>query len=315
MVYRHFNQTVRMELAILLRKGYSKREIASVLGVHHSSVSRELKRNSLRHGGYYPDKAHHKAYVRRKYAKYEGMKIRRSGWLENYVKKKLEIDWTPEEISGRLKRDFGTTIISFKSIYKWIYSAYGQAYADYLPSHRCRPKKRRKKKSKRQLIPNRTWIDDRPEIINDRQRLGDFEGDTLGKPKYSLPTLTGLVDRKSRYLLARKTPSLKDSMAKGFKYLLQNQAPQSLTFDNGVENVNYETLKVPTYFCHPYSSWQKGSIENTFQRLRRYIPKGTRLETVSHQLIAAIVQRMNHTPRKCLNYLTPTEVFKEQLIP
>ena len=315
MVYRHFNQVKRMELAILVRKGYSKREIASVLGVHHSSVSRELKRNALRDSSYQPNKAHHKAYVRRKYSKYEGMKIRRSNWLQNYVQEKLKSDWTPEEISGRLARDFGINIISFKSIYKWIYSAYGQAYADCLPSRHYRPKLHRKHQSKRQLIPNRIWIDDRPAIINQRQRLGDFEGDTLGKPRYSSATLVGLVDRKSRYLLARKTAFLKDSMPKGFKKLLNDQSPKSLTFDNGVENVHYQTLCLPTYFCHPYSSWEKGTIENTFQRLRRYIPKGTRLETVSHQRIASIVVRMNNTPRKCLNYLTPTEVFKEQLTP
>lgn len=315
MAYRHFTLTLRMELSILLRKGYSQRDIASVLKVDHSSVSRELKRNPLRNGLYHPDKAHHKAYVRRKYSKYEGMKISRSNWLENYVKKKLKLYWTPEQISGRLKKDFGTNIISFKSIYKWIYSAYGQAYSDYLPSHRYRPKKHREKKSKRQLIPNRTWIDDRPVLINNRQRLGDFEGDTLGKPKHSSATLVALVDRKSRYLLGRKTASLKDSMSKGFKRLLDGQSPQSLTFDNGVENVKYEILHIPTYFCHPYSSWEKGTVENTFQRLRRYIPKGTKLETISHQRITSIIDSMNNTPRKCLNYLTPTEVFKEHLIP
>ena len=312
MAYQHFSQAVRMELAILLRKGYSQRDIADVLGVHHSSVSREIKRNSLRSEPYHPDKAHHKAYVRRKYSKYEGMKICGSNWLENYVKEKLKLHWTPEQISGRLEKDFGISVVSFKSIYKWIYSAYGQSYSDYLPSQHYRPKKRLKKKSKRYLIPNRIWIDDRPMVINDRQRLGDFEGDTMGKPKYSSATLAALADRKSRYLLARKTPFLKDSMTQGFQRLLKGQSPKSLTFDNGVENVKYEMLHVPTYFCHPYSSWEKGTIENTFQRMRRYIPKGTRLETISHQRIATIVRRMNNTPRKCLNYFTPAEVFKEQ---
>lgn len=315
MGYKHFNNIMRKELSILRKKGYSLRDIGRALKVNPSSVSRELQRNSSRTDEYDPDKATHKAYVRRKYSKYEGMKIRKSAWLENYVKKKLKIDWTPEQISGRLKREFGINIISFKSIYKWLYSAYGQQYTDYLPSKRYRPRKRRKKKSKRELIPNRIWIDDRPKEIDDRKRLGDFEGDTMGKPKRSPETLAGLTDRKSRYLLARKVPSLKDSMHKGFKKLLKDEVVKSLTLDNGVENVKYEILNIPTYFCHPYSSWEKGTVENTFQRMRRYIPKGTKLETVSHQRIASIANKMNNTPRKCLNYLTPAEVFKGQLDP
>lgn len=302
-----------MELSILRKKGYSLRNIGEVLGVSAASVSRELKRNSnVRSGEYEASFADHKAYAKRKYSKYEGMKICRDDELEAFVKEKLRKRWTPEEISGRLERKRGEPVISFKVIYKWIYSHHGQAFAKFLVSKRHRVRKRRKKKTPREMIPNRVSIDLRPKIIEKRKRLGDFEGDTLGKKKGTSEVLPGLVDRRSRYFLACKVPALKNTV-KAFGKMLRNLDPQSLTLDNGVENKKYETLGIPTYFCHPYSSWEKGSIENTFQRLRRYIAKGSDLSDYSHKYIASVVDRMNNTPRKCLGYQTPAEVFKDQL--
>lgn len=309
-MYKHFNKVMRMELSILRKKNYSLRSIAEELGVNVSSVSRELKRNSLESGKYNSSKANHKSYVRRKYSKYEAMKIINVPWLESYIKKKLEEGWTPEEISGRLELDYDKSVVSFKLIYKWIYSAYGQAYAKYLPSQRIKQRKRRKKKTKRTLIPNRILITQRPSVINERKRIGDFEGDTLGKKKGTKHVLAGIVDRKSRYFLARKVKGLRFTMMQGFKEIIPGNT-YSLTLDNGVENIHYEKLSIPTYFCHPYSSWEKGSIENTFQRLRRYIPKGTDLKNYSEKQIDLIVHRMNNTPRKCLNFRTPAEVFND----
>lgn len=302
---------MRMELAILRKKGYSIRTIARELGINPSSLSRELKRNSSRDHRYDGRKANHKAYVRRKYSKYEGMKIRKSAWLENYVKEKLEFGWTPEEIDGRLKKDFGASIISFKSIYKWLYSIHGQAYTIFLPSRHERPR-RWKKRGKRILIPDRVFIEERPVEALERTAPCHFEGDTMGKPKRKPHTLVGSVDRQSRYFLARRVARLKQTIH-GFKKLFEHIPIRSLTLDNGFENARYKTLGIPTYFCHPYRSWEKGSIENTFQRLRRYIPKGSDLAHFSNRTIASIVERMNNTPRKCLNFRTPAEVFKEQL--
>lgn len=313
MGYHHFTKEKRMELSILRKKGYSLRDIGNVLGVNASSVSRELRKNKLaRSGEYDPEKADHKAYVRRKNSKYEGMKICRDEELEAYVKEKLKKGWTPEEISGRLERERGEPVISFKVIYKWIYSSQGQAYAKFLPTKRHRKRKRWKKKRSREMIPNRVSIDFRPKVIEKRKRIGDFEGDTLGRKKGTSEVLSGLVDRRSRYLLARKVPSLKHTMDT-FQALLKNCVTKSLTLDNGVENKTHQKLGIPTYFCDPYSSWQKGSIENTFQRLRRHVPKGSDLKSFSHKFIASVVDRMNNTPRKCLGYQTPAEVFKDHL--
>ena len=311
MAYAHFSKVRRLELSVLQRKGYSQSDIAKVLGVNQSTVSRELKRNSMRNTGeYHPQKANHKAYVARKYSKYDGMKINRDQFLFGFVVAGLKVGWTPEEISGRLKRDHAR-ILSFKVIYKWLYSPHGRAYAHYLCFKRYQPKRRTGKKSKRQFIPNRISIELRPEIINQRLRIGDFEGDTMGKPKYMPQTLVAAVDRKSRFLVAKKVKQLRFTV-EGFKSILPENI-KSLTLDNGVENVRYQDLKVPTYFCHPYSSWEKGTVENTFQRLRRYIPKKANLTGFSQRHIAAIVKQMNNTPRKCLGYRTPAEVFKDHL--
>jgi len=261
MSYTHFSKTERMELSVLLKKGYSLRDIAGVLGRDPSSVSREIQKNSVS-GEYDPQKASHKARVRRKASKYQGMKIKEHPWLEQYIGEKLRAGWTPEEIAGRLELEYGYSVISFKAIYKWLYSHYGQQYCRYLPSRRYRVRERRGgKKQKKQVIPNRVSIEDRPRIISVRRRCGDFEGDTLGVPRTSTATVAGMVDRKSRYFLAKKIARLRYAMD-GFKELSDPLSVRSCTFDNGVENARHEELGVATYFCHPYSSWEKGSIEN-----------------------------------------------------
>jgi len=309
MAYTHLSKVQRSELFILRNKGHSYRDIASALGIHYSTVCRELKRHVMRNTGKYdPVKAHHKAYVSRKYSKYDGMKISKDSFLRDFVVRGLKAHWTPEEISGRLQRDH-SRVLGFKSIYTWLSSVQGQAYLPYLPSKTW--KHHRKKKGKAAHIPNRVSIEERPKVINKRKRIGDFEGDTMGKPKYTSHTLVAAVDRKSRYLVGKKVKSLGLTI-ETFQAILPDEI-LSLTLDNGLENVRYEELGIDTYFCHPYSSWEKGTVENTFQRIRRFIPKKANLASYSHQQIAIIIQRMNNTPRKCLGYRTPAEVFKEQL--
>lgn len=309
MSYAHLSKSQRLELSILHNKDYPQRDIAKALNVNVSTVCRELKRNSIHsHSEYNPLKANHKAYRRRKYSKFQGMKISSDSFLEDFVIRGLESGWTPEEISGRLK-NFHSIILSFKSIYSWLSSVRGQQYLHYLPSKTW--KCRRKNKAIANHIPNRVSIEERPGIINRRKRIGDFEGDTMGKPKHTPQTLVAAVDRKSRYLLGQKVKALKYTV-EGFQAILPPKT-LSLTLDNGVENVRYEELKIDTYFCHPFSSWEKGTIENTFQRIRRFIPKKANLASFSDEQIAIIIQKMNNTPRKCLDYRTPAEIFKGHL--
>lgn len=308
--YHHFTKNERNELSILLKKGYSQRSIATTLRRSPPSIGREIKRNTV-NGGYDPLKANHKAYVKRKYSKYQGMKIADNQWLENYIKDKLVCCWTPEEIAGRLNAEHGRNIITFKSIYKWLYSPAGQPWCKYLLCKRYQPRKGFTKVI-RTLIPHRISIELRPNIINSRKRCGDFEADTLGTPRHSASVLAGVVDRKSRYFQARKIPGLKYAMG-GFKELSGSLRAYSFTFDNGVENVHHQTLGIPTYFCNPHAAWEKGSMENTFQRLRRFIPKKASLDDYSDEEIARICDTMNDTPRKCLDFRTPQEVFGEHL--
>lgn len=310
--YTHFSKTERLELSILLKKGYSLRGIGSALKKSPSSVSRELKRNKVG-GAYDPQKADHKAYVKRWRSKYQGMKVREHPELEEYIIKKIQKGWSPDVIAGRWKKERTIPVtITAKGIYKYLYSAYGQKWCRFLKSGQYRSKPQTEKVQK-VLIPNRIPITERPAIITDRKRYGDFEGDTLGVPRYTRKTIVAAVERKSRYILARKISRIKYAVS-GFKQLFRELPVQSLTLDNGIENVKYEQLGIATYFCHPYSSWEKGQIENVFKLIRRYIPKKSSISNYSQEEISAIVEHINSVPRKILDYQTPKEVFEEQFI-
>ena len=322
MHYKHFTQDKRNELSILLKKGYSEKNITDVLGKNHSSVHREIKRNST-NGIYDPGKAQAKSRVKRSKSKYQCMKIVQHLELIDYIEIGLRDNfWTPEEIAGRwnsekhLDKNGDILTISTPSIYKYLYSNRGQYLCKHLYSQRYTKRKRKEGgKAKRQLIPNRTSINERPQVINGRTEFGHWEGDTLGRIKTDSEAVVGLTERMSRFILIDKVPRLKYTV-NGFKMLLNphRNTVKSLTLDNGVENVRYGELNIDTYFCHPYSSWEKGSIENLFKRLRRFIPKKSSLKDYTREQIIGFAEIMNNTPRKCLNWKTPREVFEEQCI-
>lgn len=320
MNYQHFTQDERNETSILLKKGYSQKDIAGVLGKNRSSVNREISRNKVK-GIYDPQKANVKAKVRRIASKYQGMKVVKNLELGKFITKHLKDDhWTPEEIAGRWNNENQLVtrekkiIISAPSIYKYLYSAHGQSLCKYLVSMRYTKRKRTKNpKPKRQLIPNRILIELRPEIVNQRTEFGHFEGDTLGRIKTDTDVVAGLSERISRYIIIRKLPGLKHTMD-GFNEMLNpyHDLIKTLTLDNGVENTKWEKLGIDTYFCHAYSSWEKGGMENLFGRLRRFIPKKASLKDYSEEDICRFADIMNNTPRKCLKWRTPKEIFQEQ---
>ena len=312
MRYQHFGKTERSELSILLEKGYSVRSIASALKRSPSSVSREIGRNTI-NGEYDSGKADHKAYVRRWQSKYQGMKIRENQKLEQYVREKLKKHWSPEQISGRLKLEQGHPIISHRVIYKYLDSVFGWPLKKYLKYQGKYHRYSGYQRSKENVIDNMVFVDQRPEIINQRKRFGDFEGDTLGRPLHTKSTVAALVERKSRFLLARKIKRLGQAMDV-FKELMSGVQTHSITLDNGFENARHQELGIASYFCHSYSSWEKGSIENAFGILREYIPKKAGLDNYSQKALDAILEEINATPRKCLNYQTPKEVFRENCL-
>lgn len=313
MSYHHFSKSERNELSVLLKRGYSYSDIARVLGKSHSSVSREVKNNSVK-GVYDPDKAHQKARTRRKDSKYQNMKINESSEFLEFLEQKLKAGWTPEQIAGRWNRDHAEPQFSFKSIYKYLYSIWGQRLCRYLLSRQYSRRKQGRPRRGHFRIKHRVSIEKRPKVINERKRFGDFEGDVLGSPRTDRERLPALVERLSRKLFTVKVPRLKYAVD-GFKAMLKpyRDILKSITFDNGTENARHLELGCKTYFCHPYSAWEKGQIENTLGRLRRFVKKRSRLSQYTDQEIADFVERMNDTPRKCLDFQTPNEVFKELL--
>ena len=200
--YTHITKTERLEIAVLKKKGYGLREIARVLKRSPGTLSEEIKRNSAK-GNYEPAKAHYKAYVKRKYSKYRGMKTADNPSLREYVEAGLKEDWSPEEIAGRLKNvNREVKYASRGAIYKFIYSVYGRSLEQYL---RYRGKERKPRGSQKVTrLQDRIFIDQRPKIVEEKRRFGDWEGDFIVSGKNGRGVLIVLHERKSRYVLIRK---------------------------------------------------------------------------------------------------------------
>lgn len=304
----------RLEIGILRGKGYSLRSIAAVLGRSPNTIADEVRRNSVR-GGYKPASAKLKAYVRRRYARYQGKKIQESLDLRWYIIVRLQAGWNPDEIAGRLKRDHLGYYASKTTIYEWLYSAWGQRYCAYLDSRRYKPKKRRTG-AVPGIIPGRVGIAQRPASAADRRQYGHWEGDTVvsGKRTGSRAAVVVLQERGSRYVAARRIPDLRPSSFNAAVQAIQRVHPvmRSLTLDNGLENRHHARLGVPTYFCDPYASWQKGGVENANRMIRRYLPKGMDLALATEKQLEAIMNRINNKPRKILGYKSALETAREK---
>lgn len=306
---KKLTKTDREEIYILLSKKYSLREIAKSLGRNVSTISREIKRNAV-NNEYTPNKAQVKSYQRRKYCKIYLKKIIYNQKLEEFIQNSLKNNqWSPEAIAGRWNLE-NTEKVSHLTIYKYLYSVIGYHFSKYLKSKRKKSKKRTFLKTDRQLIPFRTWIDERPEYINLRENIGDFEGDTIVSRRGDKTSLLTLLDRKSRFLFIRKISNKKPKIVLDkLKRISKDFNINSITFDNGVEFRDHFKLNTKTYFCHPFSSWEKGSVEYANRLVRQFIPKKSLIKNYSYKFVANISQKLNNTPRKCLGYLTPYEVF------
>jgi len=312
--YTHIKKTERLEIAILLEKGYSLRRIAKVLKRNHGSVSREIRENSV-NGVYDPQKADHKAYVKRKYSKYQGKNINENQDIWKYIIQRLRCYWSPDEISGRMKQERQPFCASKTAIYEWLYNVWGQYWCSYLYSRRYRPRKRKEIKIKKTLIPNRKGLELRPKEADKRLVEGHYEGDTMvsGKKTGSKTALAVVYDRKTKYLDAEKIPTLKPGLFnKAISIIRQRVVMKTFTLDNGIENTKYEELNLPTYFCDPYASWQKGGVEQSIKMVRRFIPKGTDIAGYSDDYVKMVVEILNDKPRKSLGYRTPVEAMMEE---
>ena len=301
----------------------SLREIARRLGRHHSTISRELKRNGpdVPTWVYWHEAAHGKALKRRKQPRHQ--RRLSHGPLVEYVQQGLHDDWSPDVISARLKMDHpedSRMRISIETVYRWVYrdAASGGQLFTFLC--RCHKKRRRQHRygTGRGLIPGRISIDERPDLVATRQRFGDWEGDTVEGTKGS-GHITTHVERKSRYLIAarlnNKTAKATARAITGAFKRIPKTLRHTLTLDNGKEFARFKEIEKNTglvvYFADPYSAWQRGTNENTNGLLRRYFPKGADFRNVTDEMLASVVKKLNHRPRKCLAYRTPHEVFQE----
>ena len=314
--YKQLTSAQRYQISVLQKIGHGPMEIAKALEVHKSTISRELSRNTGARG-YRPKQANEKALERRANATTR-KRISAETW--EGVEEKLRQDWSPEQVSGWLEKRQAVRI-SHEWIYQYILTekqAGGDLYTHLRQHGKCR--KRYGQYDRRGKLPNRVSIEERPQLVEQRQRLGDWEVDTLvGKGHRG--ALVSLVERKSRYtLLQPVTQRLANLVADATISLLYPfiDFVHTITGDNGKEFSEHvriaETLKANFYFAHPYSAWERGTNENTNGLVRQYFPKKTDFSKVARSETKVAVDRLNHRPRKCLDFMSPFEVFFDQSV-
>jgi transposase, IS30 family len=313
MSYTQLTREQRYQIYALMKAGHHQTFIASVIGCHRSTVSRELRRN--RGGrGYRPKQAHEMAVARQRAA--DRPRIAEQTWRR--IEALLRQEWSPEQVAGRLKLE-GRPAASHEAIYQHIYADKRRGGTLHL-SLRCR-KVRRKRygtHSRRGQIPNRVCIEARPAVVEAKRRLGDWEADTIiGRGHQS--ALVSLTERKSKLTLLRKVERRSaDEVARASLALLGPLADKvhTITSDNGKEFAHHERIAAGLgarfYFAHPYASWERGLNENTNGLVRQYFPKKHDFTTVTDAEVARVTQRLNDRPRKTLGFRTPNEVFFKQ---
>ena len=320
--YGQFNLEERCKIAELHQAGHSVRKIAAALDRSPSSVSRELKRNRGVQVGYKPSYAQEQAGARR----WKGSRLERNAELRDLVLDRLKRGWSPEQIAGWLARTKATARISHESIYRFIYDQIRRtndgSWRHYLP--RAKGKRGRRSRPDRSpdaLIKGRVSITLRPPEVQLRSTFGHWEADLM---LFSMPGQAILVsqERKSRAVLSAKQPG-KAALPTAERLLawfaaIDPQLRKSITFDNGTEFAQHlllvDQLAIQTFFCDPHSPWQKGTVENTIGRLRRFLPRNTNITTIDDHALNACIAAYNSTPRKCLGFQTPAEVFLAQLL-
>lgn len=308
---KHLTQSQRDEIQILLEKWYQHRPISRVLWVSHKTIDHEIATNST-NWVYNAKKAWHKAYVRRLKAKKQMKKIRQHDNLEQYIRKKLKEDWSPEEISYSWNENNEITI-STPTIYKYIDSRFG--YGLYKHLYTQRPKRRqRHQKRKKEIIKNRVMIDQRPKIIGEKIEFWHYEVDLIIWKRPSKTCLLVLIEMITRYKIVYLIPNKKAEIVEHFLLqTIKKYHVRSMTFDNWTEFAWHINLWILTYFCYPHSPRQKPQVERGNRNIRRYYPKWTDFTHVTQQEIDIAVKKINMRPMKCLNYTSPYIIFLKNI--
>lgn len=305
----HLGRSHRDRMEALLESGVKQTLIAKILKVDKSTVSREAKHK--REGGKYDsDTAHHKSLVLRSNSKHQGMKVEKYPELKKKIIEALNQLKSPEEIA----HDSLEWSVSFSTptIYKWLYSAFGQQYCHLLCTKRFKRRKQKKNKTERVMIPNKISIHERPK----REEMIEIEGDTFLSPKRMKTTESVFLGSVVgvHLLVGTKMSDLKNqTMVNAVNKSTEMINPDSMILDNGIENRGHEKFNMPAYFCDPHAPWQKPHIECNIGLLRRwFIPKGTDLRLVSEEELQMYFNILNHKKRKSLGYRSAYEVALEK---
>lgn len=318
--YHHLTRKQRCQIELLISRGERQADIADILEVDRSTISREIRRNSIKRQGaltpaYNYSEAHRKALRRRREASVQPCKLRPEN--KQFIATMLAMQWSPEQIAGWCKRNDHPAAVSHETIYKMVWK--DKREGGYLHKNLRRSgrkyKKRGSPKSRHCCIPNRVDIDERPAIVELKERLGDWEVDTIVGKGHKGAIVT-MVDRTSKltklYHVPRKTAP---NVAKGMisKLLPIKAFVHTITADNGGEFAQHQLvsdeLDASVYFSKPYHAWERGLNEHTNGLLRQYLPKNSTLDNVTQEQVQQIEDLLNNRPRKVLKYLTPLEAF------
>jgi IS30 family transposase len=303
MNYTHLTQDERYQIYVLKKAGHIQSEIAKLINRSESTVSRELRRNRGRRG-YRPKQAQAKADDRRAI---NARRVADDAW--QFAQERLLMQWSPEQISGHVN-------ISPETVYQRVY-ADKQSSGLLWKNLRCQKKRRKRygKMERRGQIPNRLFIEDRPAIVDERKRIGDWEADTI-IGKNHRQAIVSIVERKTGLTLIKKVErKTAKAVCQAMIDLLKpyKNKVRTITSDNGKEFAGHEeiakTLKADFYFAHPYASWERGTNENTNGLIRQYFPKNRDFTTITQKEINFAMERLNNRPRKRLGYRTPNQVF------
>ncbi|AAK23737.1 IS30 family transposase [Caulobacter vibrioides] len=323
--YDHITLQERHQIARWRDAKVSVRVISERLGRHPSTIHREIRRNWFDDGpwlrGYFAVAANERASTRRRRVG----KLHRDPELARFVTERLQETWSPEQIAGHLKSTRQLQAYAcHETIYRYVYGPDGRAAELYklLPRMRRRRRARYARRPRGLHIPPHNTIAQRPAHIGERQSYGHWECDLIAfRKEYGRHNITTLVERRSRYLIMIKNPSRSSTgIMAGLAERLEPFPPpmrQSITFDRGTEFAFFATLKrsleIDSYFCKPQAPWQKGTVENTNGRLRRFLPSDTDIALVPPEKLLELSTRLNRIPRKCLGYRTPEDVLAEQI--
>lgn len=318
--YRHLSAHERDCLSVLKGQGHSLRHIARTLGRDVGTISRELRRNrsSSRYQFYLAHAAQKRAMARWQRAVHRARL--RDPWARQYIGRQLRRGWSPELIAGRMRRLRPHRTFSHEAIYQWIYAEARHLIPCLVRSYRVRRRRGYSRKLSKFFIRQRVSISKRPASANERRQIGHWEVDTMiasqGKAALQLA-----VDRKSRYTVLNKLAGKTGAaMRMGLNRSLARwpqAVRRTITYDNGKENVQHmlvnATLGTRSYFCTPYTSQERGTVENTAGLVRRFFPKKTCFAKISRKRVKAVERWLNHRPRRIFNFRTPAEVFRSSV--